>query len=423
MAELFHAERKYIMNHLLDFVKELSFVRVGGSAQEKQAAEMIIREIRKAAKAAGRDDIEAEVLPFDIPDADVEQCTVTAAGREIPSAPFLCSGNIDRECRLLYLDDATEIDFSGVGNLSDTAVLLNELMDEDVYKRLAAHHAAAFLVLKGKYYYTAEEASLYPKELREQYRRHGAIPGFWITAADAAALLNEETEMIHLTLQQKEKTTDSQNISVVIKGTDLAEESIILTAHYDSVPLGTGSWDNATGATALLAIFSHFAAHPPRRTLRFLWCGSEERGLLGSRTFAAQNEELLDQIQFCFNFDMCGTTLGANDIFVTGEKDLETFIQQYCHLNGYSAKLRVGVQSSDSVPFCYRGIPALGLSRGTRTAEIHTIHDLLPTLNEKAIQKNVAFAIKIISDFANAAVLPVKRVLSEERKKELERFF
>lgn len=230
------------MEHLIDFVKELSFVRVGGSPQEKQAAELILQKVREISASARRNDIHPKVLPFQIPDADVKKCVVTAAGREISSTPFLCSGNIDRECRLLYLDDATEID-------------------------------------------SARDASLYPKELREQYRRNGVIPGFWITAADAAALLNEEVETIHLTLEQEEKAVESQNLLVELKGTDRAEESIVLTAHYDSVPVGTGSWDNATGATALLAIFDYFVAHPSRRTLLFLWCGSEEKGLLGSRAF------------------------------------------------------------------------------------------------------------------------------------------
>lgn len=120
---------------------------------------------------------------------------------------------------------------------------------------------------------------------------------------------------------------------------------------------------------------------------------------------------------------MCGTALGANRIFVTGEKELETFAEQYCKIACYSAKIVVVVHSSDSAPFCDKGIPALGLSRETTTAEIHTIHDLLPTLSEKAMRKNVAFAVRMIGDVANAAVLPVKKGMPEETKKELDKYF
>ena len=47
-------ERKYKedrkLRELMDFVKELSFVRVGGSAEEKRAAELIMGEVNRAAE-------------------------------------------------------------------------------------------------------------------------------------------------------------------------------------------------------------------------------------------------------------------------------------------------------------------------------------------------------------------------------------
>lgn len=411
------------MKELMELVKELSFVRTGGSAEEKKAAELVMEEVNRAAGEAGREDIRGEYETFCIPDAKVSKCSVQAAGRDIPCAAYLRSGNIDRECELVYLDGASEIDFSEAGSLEGKAVLLNGLSSEDVYKRLVEHKAAAFLVMQGKYYYSAQEASLYSRRLREHFTRNGAIPGFAIPAADALWLIREEAGKVHLTLEQEDTEPESRNITAVVQGTDKKEESIVLTAHYDSVPVGTGSWDNATGAVALLAIFRHFAAHPARRTLRFVWCGSEELGLLGSKAYVERHKDLLEKTVFCFNFDMCGTVLGANKIVVTGEKELQTFAEQYCKITGYSADIGVGVHSSDSAPFCDNGIPALGLGRETVTASIHTIHDLIPTLSEKAICRNVDFAVRIIGDIANAAVIPVKKGMPEETKKELDKYF
>ncbi len=411
------------MKELMNFVNELSFVRVGGSEEEKKAAELILGEINRMAEEAGREDIRGEYMPFRIPDAKVRKCSVQAAGREIACVPYLRSGTIDRECGLVYLDDASEIDFAGAGNLEGKAVLLNRLVDEDVYRRLVKHGASAFLVMQGKYYLGEREVSLYPKRLREHFTRNGLIPGFTIAAADALLLIQQDVRTVRLTLEQEDVERESRNVSAVIQGTCGKEESIVLTAHYDSVPVGTGSWDNATGAAALLAIFGLFAANPAGRTLRFLWCGSEELGLLGSKAYVEQQKELLDEIGFCFNFDMCGTALGANRIIVTGEKELQTFAEQYCRLTGYSAEIKAQVHSSDSAPFCDNDIPALGLSRGTATAEIHTVHDLLPTLSEKQMRKNVEFAVRIIRDVANAAVLPVKKGMSEECRKELDKYF
>lgn len=411
------------MKELLDLVRDLSFVRVGGSAEEKAAAEHIMGEIDRVVEEAGRQDIRREYMTFQIPDAKLAKCSVRVGGREIPCAAFLRSGNIDRECELVYLDDASDIDFAGAGCLEGKAVLLNQFTDEEVYKRLVKHKASAFLVVQGKYYHGEKESSLYSRRLREHFSRNGVIPGFLVTASDALWMIREGIGKVELTLEQEDREPESRNISVVVEGTDLKEESIVLTAHYDSVPVGTGSWDNATGAAALLGIFRHFAAHPARRTLRFLWCGSEEMGLLGSKKYVEQNSELLDQIGFCFNFDMCGTALGANKIIVTGEKELQTFAEQYCKLTGYSAVVKSGVHSSDSAPFCDKDIPALGLSRETSTAEIHTIHDLLPTLSEKAMRGNVEFAVRMVGDVANAAVLPVKKGMSEECRKELDKYF
>lgn len=412
------------MNRLLDFVKELSFVRTGGSDEEKRAAGLIVREIRNARSQTEKPSVKPEeLMPFAVPSGRVQDCHVRALGRELPCAPFLRSGNIDRTLKLRYLDQGSDIDFAEVGDLSDTAVLLNRLHDETPYKRLIEHHAAAFLIPKGKYYFTAEESSLYERELREHFSRHGIIPGFTITAADATALVQENTGSISLTLKQEDVELQSQNVLAVIKGSIFPEQSVVLTAHYDSVPLGCGAWDNATGATALLAVYRHFVVHPPKRTMRFIWCGSEELGLLGSHAYIRQHEALLDSIQFCFNFDMCGTALGPNEIFVTGEKDLETYAEQFCKRTGYSAVLKACVHSSDSAPFCDCNIPALGLSRGTGTAEIHTIHDRIDPLNEAAFQKNVDFAIRIIEDIANASVMPFEKKMPEEHRKDLDKFF
>lgn len=411
------------MKELLDFVKELSFVRTAGSEQERKAGELIMGEIQGILEETGKKDIQAEYMPFRIPHAKVHQCCVQAAGRELPCVPYLRSGNIDRECGLVYLDGASEIDLAGAGSLEGKAVLLNGITDEKLYKRLVEHKAAAFLTMQGMYYFSEEEASLYPRRLGEYLSRNGVIPGFAITAADALRLIQEETDRIRLTLEQEDTEPESRNVSAVIRGTDLGEESIVLTAHYDSVPVGAGAWDNATGAAALLGIFRHFAANPARRTLRFLWCGSEEPGLLGSKAYVEQQKDLLEKIGFCFNFDMCGTALGSNRIVVTGEKELQTFVEQYCKIACYSANIRAGIHSSDSAPFCDNGIPAVGLGRGTNTAEVHTIHDLPSILSGKAMDRNVAFAVRMIGDVANAAVLPVKKGMPEDRKKELDQYF
>jgi carboxypeptidase Q len=76
-----------------------------------------------------------------------------------------------------------------------------------------------------------------------------------------------------------------------IPGTDLADEVVILGAHFDSHPFATGATDNATGASAMmeaLRVIKTLGLRP-RRTIRVaLWC-AEEQGLLGSRAYVLEH--------------------------------------------------------------------------------------------------------------------------------------
>jgi hypothetical protein len=76
-----------------------------------------------------------------------------------------------------------------------------------------------------------------------------------------------------------------------LPGTDLASEIVMLGAHLDSHPYGTGATDNATGSAAVMEAVRIIKAAglQPRRTIRVaLWSG-EEQGLLGSRAYVREH--------------------------------------------------------------------------------------------------------------------------------------
>jgi carboxypeptidase Q len=77
------------------------------------------------------------------------------------------------------------------------------------------------------------------------------------------------------------------NIVGEIPGTDPAGEVVMLGAHFDSHPFGTGATDNATGSTAMLEALRIIKAAglKPRRTIRVALWGGEEQGLLGSKAY------------------------------------------------------------------------------------------------------------------------------------------
>jgi Zn-dependent M28 family amino/carboxypeptidase len=66
------------------------------------------------------------------------------------------------------------------------------------------------------------------------------------------------------------------NIEAEIRGSDRADEIVIIGAHYDSVQGSPGANDNATGAAAVLALAGLFDGKKPSRTLRFVEFVNEE---------------------------------------------------------------------------------------------------------------------------------------------------
>ncbi|MEL6615672.1 MAG: M28 family peptidase, partial [Bacteroidota bacterium] len=85
------------------------------------------------------------------------------------------------------------------------------------------------------------------------------------------------------------------NVMAEIRGTDLADEVVIIGAHFDSWHSGSGATDNAAGsavvmeAARVLKAYYDERGEGPRRTIRFaLWTG-EEQGLFGSREYVSQH--------------------------------------------------------------------------------------------------------------------------------------
>ena len=81
------------------------------------------------------------------------------------------------------------------------------------------------------------------------------------------------------------------NVVGEIRGTDKADEIVMLGAHFDSWHASTGATDNAAGSAAMLEAMRILkkSGVPLRRTVRIgLWTG-EEQGLIGSRLYVQQH--------------------------------------------------------------------------------------------------------------------------------------
>src|SRR5690606_33615054 len=97
----------------------------------------------------------------------------------------------------------------------------------------------------------------------------------------------------------------SFNTIAQIKGSELPDEYVILSAHLDSWEGGSGATDNGTGTIAMMEvarILKKVLPNPKRTILIGLW-GSEEQGLNGSRAFVLDNPDIIEKTQAVFNLD------------------------------------------------------------------------------------------------------------------------
>lgn len=111
---------------------------------------------------------------------------------------------------------------------------------------------------------------------------------------------------IHVQADSKDLgTTETYNTIAELKGSEKADEYVVLSAHLDSWDGATGATDNGTGIITMMEaarILKKVLPNPKRTILIGNW-GSEEQGLNGSRAFVADHPELHDKIQVVLNQD------------------------------------------------------------------------------------------------------------------------
>jgi Zn-dependent M28 family amino/carboxypeptidase len=83
------------------------------------------------------------------------------------------------------------------------------------------------------------------------------------------------------------------NLEAILPGSDEAEGSVVVGAHYDSVPGTVGANDNASGVAATLELARVLQGSHPRRTIRFVFFVNEEppyfqTRAMGSLVYARQ---------------------------------------------------------------------------------------------------------------------------------------
>ncbi len=115
-----------------------------------------------------------------------------------------------------------------------------------------------------------------------------------------AAIRGERVAMeIDLEGQRSASPVKAFNSVAELRGSDLANEVVIIGAHLDSWDLGTGATDNGTGVVAAMEALRAIKATGmvPRRTIRVVLFSGEEQGHWGSKAYVQAHRSELDAIQ------------------------------------------------------------------------------------------------------------------------------
>jgi len=260
-----------------------------------------------------------------------------------------------------------------------------------------------------------------------------SMPRVWLKSKDQDWLRTLETQGTGSAILKIQRSAprilDTKNVLGMVVGTDkkLKDEYLVVCGHYDHVGVGkpvngdsiyNGARDDAMGTVAMLAAAKYLSANPPKRSVIFMACTGEERGLLGSEWYAGHPLVPLDKTGFVLAADGAGYN-DTTFVIALGYGRLD-HVEPF-DLMGKATGLKVKENpnpkadfyaGSDNFPFARRGVPAVDLSPAFTAfdAEItkyyHQPADEVGTLNFSYVVKYVRAFACAAEQLCNAGMLP-----------------
>lgn len=215
-----------------------------------------------------------------------------------------------------------------------------------------------------------------------------------------------------------------KNVIGVIEGTGpLADETVVVGAHYDHVGYGgknslapgakdvhNGADDNASGTVALLELARRFGSRPekPARRLVFIAFTAEESGLIGSAKYCKEPLYPLDKTIAMINMDMVGR-LKDDKLIVYGTGTSPHWKGQLERLNAtskFDLSLKPeGFGPSDQSSFYAQKIPVLHFFTGTHS-EYHRPGDDWNLINYDGMSRVIDIIEQVVQETAQSPEKP-----------------
>ncbi|MFJ8258587.1 M28 family peptidase [Peribacillus asahii] len=246
---------------------------------------------------------------------------------------------------------------------------------------------------------------------------NGEVPAVAITRAQGLDLVERlkngpVTATLDVDIEKIEKT--SYVVEAKLKPNKNKDTGQIVTigAHHDSVHLGPGANDDASGVSAVLELARIFVNTPIDSEVRFLTFGSEERGMVGSSYYVSQLPKSdIDSMVAHFQMDMIGGAEAGEDhplgglimYTIDGQKNLVTDLGASAGSRMYDVALPYGqLGRSDHQPFHDVGIPSALFIHSPVEPQYHQPTDTIEHISKEKLQQ----ATSIVGTAAYQIVRP-----------------
>lgn len=243
------------------------------------------------------------------------------------------------------------------------------------------------------------------------------------------------------------KDVKSVNVLGYLEGTDLKDELVVYSAHYDHIGLTTdggadkvnnGADDDGSGTTGVLAIARAYAkakkaGHGPRRSVLFLFVTGEEKGLLGSEYYSLNPVFPMANTITNLNIDMIGRTGeeyktsadSTNYCYLIGSDKLSTDLHKISeNANAVYTKMKIDYKyndpkdperiyyRSDHYNFAKNGVPIVFYFNGVHE-DYHKASDEVSKINFELLAKRAQLVYYTGWDLLNRDKRPVVDVKND----------
>lgn len=261
---------------------------------------------------------------------------------------------------------------------------------------------------------------------------HAIVGGDYDNLKANTSSINTYASNVLLDTKKTNITLQSSNVIAVLPGTDLKDEYLFVTAHYDHLGkrgdsvIYYGADDDGSGTVSVLEIAEAFAkakaaGKGPRRTMVFMTVSGEEKGLWGSEYYTNHPIFPLEKTTADLNIDMIGRIDATrkqgdstNYVYVVGDdkvsSDLKTISEA---TNNKYTKLELDYKfndpkdpqriyfRSDHYNFARKGVPIIFYYDGMLGADYHRPTDTPDKIYYNLLAKRAQLVFYTAWEMAN----------------------